>query len=410
MFKFNLLDAFFQGGRNFFGAVSVPYLLSKGLTLSDLALLKMVQSGGMLLLEFPTGYLADRYGRWLSIVLGLLSGVVSFYAYIYSSGFWGFVAAEILLALALSFWSGAYDAYAIDSLGIGKNKEKLNKFYHQNSSMVSAAIIVTTLFGSVLAEANLAWTYWCSIATFFLLVIWVLMSFKNDILNHPQSHSAPRILEFARSAGTALKTLTQKHLIILTIAMIISESVLMPLIFYWQPWFLKYSGGHQGIGLGFVFIVFQVAMMIAGFYFSKISSRPFIHTTFFWISVWCLYSISMISLFWVEGYVMSMVVFCILEVTYVVGEGAMKATLNFEISSQDRASYLSFVSLLRKIGGLISLAAIGTYLSSTASQSHDDLRNVFVFTGVVCFSLFSILAILSYLRRARQFNVQGLRS
>lgn len=381
MLRYNLVDAIFQGGRNFFGAISVPFLLSRGMTLSDLAVLKTVQTVGILLLEFPSGYLADRYGRWLSMLLGVIAGASAFICYFFAKDFMMFLAAEILLALALSCWSGAYEAYAIDTLGIGKSKEMLNKFFHTNSSLVSASIILTSLVGSAMSEINLGWPYLLSAIAFVGLGIWIAWAFKGDFRSK-HGYTTPRLVEFARSAGSAFKTLTSGKLLTLTVAFVFCELVLMPLIFYWQPWFLKYTSSHGGISLGFVFIAFQVAIMLAGLFFSRICHLSFVHRPEFWGSMWVAYCFFLSTVNFAGSFQVAVLGFCLLEVFFVIGEGAMKAALNHEISSEVRASYLSFVSLLRKIGGLFALLSIGYYLSGTPEES-EQLRLIFIFTGVV---------------------------
>lgn len=82
MKKFLLLDTFFQGGRNLFGAIFVPYLISRGIDLADVAILKLLQSMLMLFFEFPTGFIADHWGRKRCLVLSTLSGALTFWCFV----------------------------------------------------------------------------------------------------------------------------------------------------------------------------------------------------------------------------------------------------------------------------------------------------------------------------------------
>jgi hypothetical protein len=190
-----------------------------------------------------------------------------------------------------------------------------------------------------------------------------------------------------------LKTLTAQKLLSLTLAFILCELVLMPLIFYWQPWFQNFTGSLKGFGLGIVFIVFQFAMMFAGMYFARISHLPVIHRPLFWGGLWAVYCAVLIGIKFTNGYVYSILAFCALEVCFVIGEGAMKAAMNHELPSDVRATYLSFVSLLRKVGGLLGLLAIGYFLRGK-SENFEDLRVIFGVIGVA--GLISFLALLRF--------------
>ena len=59
----------------------------------DLFLLHALYSGVIFLIEIPSGYLADVWGRKLSIQSGLLMGLAGFVIYSLTGGFWGFLLA-----------------------------------------------------------------------------------------------------------------------------------------------------------------------------------------------------------------------------------------------------------------------------------------------------------------------------
>jgi hypothetical protein len=59
---FLTLDALFEGGRMFVGAISAAYLTTRGLTLAEIASLKSLQAIIFLSCEFPTGLFADIAG------------------------------------------------------------------------------------------------------------------------------------------------------------------------------------------------------------------------------------------------------------------------------------------------------------------------------------------------------------
>ena len=65
--RFLLMDMLFEGGRMFVGGVSVAYLMSQGISLADIALIKALQAAVVFTAEVPTGIFGDRWGRkWSS--------------------------------------------------------------------------------------------------------------------------------------------------------------------------------------------------------------------------------------------------------------------------------------------------------------------------------------------------------
>ncbi len=97
-------------------AYLTPFFLEKGLSLSEIFLLQSVFSLAVVLLEVPSGYFADRYGRAFSIKLSAPLAATAMIAYGFSDQFWQFAACELLLAVANSMLSGVDTALLVDSL------------------------------------------------------------------------------------------------------------------------------------------------------------------------------------------------------------------------------------------------------------------------------------------------------
>ncbi len=87
-----------------------------GLSMQDIFLLQVMFSIAIVILEIPSGYFADRFGRKYSLMIGMVCGTVGYFAYALAGGFWEFVLAELLLAVSLSFISGADSAFLYDTL------------------------------------------------------------------------------------------------------------------------------------------------------------------------------------------------------------------------------------------------------------------------------------------------------
>lgn len=95
-----------------------------GLDLTEIMLLQVAFSATIIALEIPTGYLADLLGRKGTLVAGCAVAAAGMAAYSLGSGFWGFLAAEVLLGTGLSLLSGTDTALLYDTLrATGKEGE-----------------------------------------------------------------------------------------------------------------------------------------------------------------------------------------------------------------------------------------------------------------------------------------------
>lgn len=87
-----------------------------GLSLADIMLLTATFSLSSVLLEFPSGYIADRIGYRRSLLVGSVFWVLAWPAYVYATTFAEVVVAEVLLGAAAAFFSGADAALLFVSL------------------------------------------------------------------------------------------------------------------------------------------------------------------------------------------------------------------------------------------------------------------------------------------------------
>ena len=116
----------------------------------DLFLLHAIYSAIIFLVEVPSGYLSDVWGRKNTILVGLLLGVAGFSIYSATSGFWGFLFAEIALGFGEGFISGADSAILYDTL-LQRKKQHLYIKYEGfitgggNMAEALAAFLVTLI-------------------------------------------------------------------------------------------------------------------------------------------------------------------------------------------------------------------------------------------------------------------------
>jgi MFS family permease len=87
-----------------------------GMTLSGIMWLQAIFGAAAVLVEFPSGYVADRLGYRFSMLSGAVLGVAGWFAYAVGTTFAGMALAEVLLGMGLAFISGADSALLFASV------------------------------------------------------------------------------------------------------------------------------------------------------------------------------------------------------------------------------------------------------------------------------------------------------
>ncbi len=131
--------------------VIVPFFKSCGLNMKEIMLLQSIMAVSIVVMEIPSGYLSDLFGRKWSIVLGVFFGFLGMLNMGFVNSFWGFAFTEICLGIGASFVSGADSALLYDSLLNDKKEDQFIKFQGRLSSLGSISEAIAAIIGGLLA-------------------------------------------------------------------------------------------------------------------------------------------------------------------------------------------------------------------------------------------------------------------
>lgn len=134
-------------------AYLTPFFVEHGLSTSEIFLLQSIFSAVFLLWEVPSGIVADKLGRALSIKISAPIAAVGMIAYGLSTDFWQFVICELVLALANGLISGVDTALLVDSL----KADKREKDYVRTSQRIESLGYVAT---AAAVPVSLGLVYW----------------------------------------------------------------------------------------------------------------------------------------------------------------------------------------------------------------------------------------------------------
>ncbi len=97
-------------------SVLVPFIISLGISMTDFFLLQSFFGAVIVIMEIPSGYVADLFGRKKVLIFGALTSGLGFVVLYFTTKLWHLYIHEFLVATSMSLISGADYALFFDSI------------------------------------------------------------------------------------------------------------------------------------------------------------------------------------------------------------------------------------------------------------------------------------------------------
>jgi MFS family permease len=168
---------FFKNLR-FFEAFLILFFLENGLNFLEIGILYSIREIVIVLMEIPSGLIADTLGRRKTLVASFLVYAISFLGFSFSNNFVLFASSMTIFAIADAFRSGVHKAMIFQYLKVHSwEKQKVSYYGHTRSwsqagTAISAAVAALIVFISgsfqiifiaatipYLIDALLIWSY-----------------------------------------------------------------------------------------------------------------------------------------------------------------------------------------------------------------------------------------------------------
>lgn len=149
--------------------IAVPFFQSKGLSMQEVFTLQALFGVVVLITEVPSGYLADLFGRRITLIVGAVFAGIGHTVLIAADGFWGLALFELALGISHSLISGSDIALLYDTelaLGRGEQAQRqiVGRLYSARtlSEAIAAVVCSVLMLGSsmdlvVYVQAAIGW-------------------------------------------------------------------------------------------------------------------------------------------------------------------------------------------------------------------------------------------------------------
>lgn len=131
-----------------------------GLGLQDVFILKSVYSVVAVVLEIPSGYLADSWGRKKCLITGSSFFFCGYLCYALTSSFTAFLIAEVLLGIGQTLVNGADSALLYDTTAHFNKESRYLRYEGRITMLGNFAEAIAGIFGGLLATYSLRFPFY----------------------------------------------------------------------------------------------------------------------------------------------------------------------------------------------------------------------------------------------------------
>lgn len=348
---------------SFIWGVNTLFLLDAGLSNFEAFAANAFFAAGQVLFEIPTGVVADTRGRRFSYLLGAATLLASTLLYLLmwqvQAPFIGWAMASALLGLGFTFFSGATEAWLVDALTATGFKGDLETVFGRAQIVGGGAMLVGSVLGGFVAQlTNLGVPYVLRAALLgvTLVVAWIAM---RDIGFTPDRSATPMRAVRNVLSGAVDGGLRNRPVRWLMLAAPFSVGVGFYAFYALQPYLLELYGDPGAYGIaGLAAAILAGGQMIGGWAAARVR-RLFRRRTDGLIAAAALGMVALVLLGLMPVFAVAIGVVVAWAIIGAIEDPIRRAYLNELIPSAQRATVLSFDSLIGSAGGAVIQPTLG---------------------------------------------------
>jgi MFS family permease len=348
---------------SFIWGVNTLFLLDAGLSNFEAFAANAFFTVGMVIFEIPTGVVADGWGRRVSFLLGTVTLAGSTFLYYllwqFSAPFPLWAVVSVLLGLGFTFFSGAVEAWLVDALRYSGYEGGLEAVFGRAQMVSGVAMLAGSVAGGVIAQAtNLGVPFLVRVGVLLAMFV-VAFGLMHDVGFTPERSTHP--LQATRTVLSAsidngLKIPPVRYVML---AAPFRAGVGIYVFYALQPFLLELFGDPRAYSIAGLAAAIVAGAQVVGGWLAPFARRLFHKRT----SVLILSGSVSAALLLVLGFTRVFWVALVLLTLWAVIDSAAtpvrQAYINDMIPSKQRATVLSFDSLMGSSGGVVVQPLLG---------------------------------------------------
>jgi MFS family permease len=371
--------------------INTLFLLDAGLTNVEAFAANAFYTIGLAVFELPTGMFADTWGRRASFLMGAGTQLVGNLLYVgmwyFEAPFWGWAIASVWLGMGFTFFSGALDAWLVDSLEATGYKKDLDPIFARSQIITGAAMLVGTVAGGFIAQlTSFGVPYLVRAALQLMSFVVAIVIMKEIAFTPSKTRLLTQIKELGRAAVTYGLRKRPVRWALLAAPFYMGTGIYG--FYAAQPYLLELFGDKQAIGVAGIAAAGIAVTQIAGGFAVPFIRRLFRRRTHILLACALLTAVSLALIGLIQSFYVVVGLLIVWAMAYAASIPVRQAYLNSLIPSAQRATVLSFDSMVNSCGGTAFQPVLGR-----VADTRGYAASYIVSAGIACISLpFLILA------------------
>jgi MFS family permease len=325
----------------FFSPILTLFYFSRGLDTFQVVSLEAILIIAVLFSEIPTGIIADKIGRKLSLSFLILLYIIGNIWTIFAFSYFEFILIEIIFGIGIAFGSGAVEALVYDSLKYENQEKLMSKTWGSINSYSLVAGVIAVIVGGYLARSHepktfvlLLWLF-----TFGAIISFIISLFVKEPKHQKEIKEVSPLILFKESTAHILKNKSLRKIIYLSLFTVPFTHVIM---FLFQPYFLDAGVPNAIWGVAMAGGTILGALLMK--YAYKIEEKIGMKKTIFLTTIFpgLLY----LAMAFLIGPVMSFIWYMLLRGISSLRDPLFSQYQNDHIESHNRATVLSVISMI----------------------------------------------------------------
>ncbi len=343
--------------------INTIFLLDAGLNNFEAFAANAFFTAGMVLFEVPTGIVADMWGRRMSFLLGTVTLAVTTALYVLlwqvEAPFWSWAVVSLLLGLGFTFFSGAVEAWLVDALSATQFTGPLESVLARGQIITGVGMLTGSVAGGFLAEAISLGFPFVARAGILILMFAFAFAFMHDIGFQPERRGKP-IAEMRRITADSIeygwRVPSVKYLML---AAPFTGGVGIYVFYALQPYLLELYGDPTAYGIAGLVAAIVAGAQIVGGLATPTLRGLFRRRTSALIAAEVVSVLALVGIGLIESFGAVIALIAVWGLLFAASMPIRQAYLNGMIPSQQRATILSFDSLMSSTGGVVAQPLLG---------------------------------------------------
>jgi len=348
---------------SFIWGINTIFLLDAGLDNAEAFAANAFFTAGMVLFEIPTGIVADTRGRQFSYVLGTATLLVSTLLYLYMwqihAPLWGWAIASILLGLGFTFFSGATEAWLVDALAATGFTGHLEHVFGRAQTATGAAMLIGTVAGGAIAQVTNLGVPYILRAVMLGVTMVVALVYMRDIGFTPQRDVGPVMAVRNVVRGSIDGGFRNPPVRWLMLAIPFTAGTGIYLFYAAQPYLLELYGDPTAYSIAGLAAAIFAGVQIAGGLMVPWTRRLFRRRTDALLGGSIISIVLLVGLGLQPTFLVALLLLAGSSFVLAITRPMRQAFLNGVIPSEQRATVLSFDSLMGSAGGVVAQPLLG---------------------------------------------------